>query len=81
MKKHLVSVQDGISLLIRVDVSDNTRDSMLKELIDIRNSILATEKKCEQAGFTISRMIDFGRKKKMKKISGRKMMVRLDLIQ
>ncbi|KAF8117857.1 hypothetical protein N665_0008s0198 [Sinapis alba] len=59
MKKHLVSVQEGISLLIRVDVSDNrTRDSMLKELIDIRNSILATEKKCEQAGFTISRMID-----------------------
>ncbi|KAJ4884879.1 UV-stimulated scaffold protein A-like protein [Raphanus sativus] len=63
MKKHLVSVQDGISLLIRVDVSDNrTRDSMLKELIDIRNSILATEKKCEQAGFTISRMIDTGEK-------------------
>lgn len=59
MKKHLVSVQEGISLLIRVDVSDNrTRDSMLKELIDIKNSILATEKKCEQAGFTISRMID-----------------------
>ncbi|KAG2252501.1 hypothetical protein Bca52824_082637 [Brassica carinata] len=52
MKKHLVSVQEGISLLIRVDVSDNrTRDSMLKELIDTRNSILATEKKCEQAGF------------------------------
>ncbi|KAG2252499.1 hypothetical protein Bca52824_082635 [Brassica carinata] len=63
MKKHLVSVQDGISLLIRVDVSDNrTRDSMLKELIDIRNSILATEKKCEQAGFTISRMIDIPEK-------------------
>ncbi|KAJ0255652.1 UV-stimulated scaffold protein A [Hirschfeldia incana] len=59
MKKHLVSVQEGISLLIRVDVSDNrTRDSMLKELIDIRNSILATEKKCEHAGFTISRVID-----------------------
>ncbi|WZY78423.1 LOW QUALITY PROTEIN: hypothetical protein YC2023_024807 [Brassica napus] len=81
MKKHLVSVQDGISLLIRVDVSDNTRDSMLKELIDIRNSILATEKKCEQAGFTISRMIDFGRKKKMKKISGRKMMVGSDPVK
>lgn len=63
MKKHLVSVQDGISLLIRVDVSDNrTRDSMLKELIDIRNSILATEKKCEQAGFIISRMIDIPEK-------------------
>lgn len=63
MKKHLVSVQDGISLLIRVDVNDNrTRDSMLKELIDIRNSILATEKKCEQAGFIISRMIDIPEK-------------------
>ncbi|CAH8368558.1 unnamed protein product [Eruca vesicaria subsp. sativa] len=59
MKKHLVSVQEGISLLIKVDVSDNrTRDSMLKELIDIRNDILATEKKCEEAGFVISRIID-----------------------
>ncbi|CAH2063175.1 unnamed protein product [Thlaspi arvense] len=59
VKKHLISVQEGISLLTRVDVSDNrTRDSLLKELIDIKNNILATEKKCEEVGFTISRMID-----------------------
>ncbi|KAL1206292.1 UV-stimulated scaffold-like protein [Cardamine amara subsp. amara] len=55
--KHLISVQEGISLLIRVEVSDNrARDSMLKEFIDIRNSILAAKKKWEEAGFTISRM-------------------------
>lgn len=54
--KHRISVDEGISLLMEVDVSDNrTRDSMLKEFLDIRNSILATEKKCEEAGFTISR--------------------------
>ncbi|CAA7038445.1 unnamed protein product [Microthlaspi erraticum] len=53
--KHRVSVEKGISLLMEVDASDNrTRDSMLKEFIDIRNSILATEKRCEEAGFTIS---------------------------
>ncbi|KAL9833172.1 UV-stimulated scaffold protein A [Arabidopsis thaliana] len=57
--KHLISVQEGISLLIRVDVSDNrTRDSMLKDLIDIRNNILAAKKKWEEAGFTMSRMTD-----------------------
>ncbi|XP_010469023.1 PREDICTED: UV-stimulated scaffold protein A homolog [Camelina sativa] len=55
--KHLISVQEGISLLIRVDVSDNrTRDSMLKDLINIRNNILAAQKKWEEAGFTISSM-------------------------
>ncbi|CAN8253980.1 unnamed protein product [Cochlearia groenlandica] len=53
--KHQVSVEEGISLLIRVDVSDNrTRDTMLKEFIDIKNNILATKRKCEEAGFTVS---------------------------
>uniref|UniRef100_A0A1J3GC67 UV-stimulated scaffold protein A-like protein n=1 Tax=Noccaea caerulescens TaxID=107243 RepID=A0A1J3GC67_NOCCA len=57
--KHRISVDEGISLLMEVDVSDNrTRDSMLKEFIDIRNSILATEKRCEEAGFTISRTVE-----------------------
>ncbi|KFK35368.1 hypothetical protein AALP_AA5G276100 [Arabis alpina] len=51
--KHLISVQEGMSLLTRVEVSDNRmRDSMLKEFIDIRNNILATKKKYEDAGFT-----------------------------
>lgn len=55
--KHLISVQEGISLLIRVEVSENrTRDSMLKDLIDIRNNILAAKKKWEEAGFTILSM-------------------------
>lgn len=49
--KHMVSVQEGISLLIKVDVTDNrSRDSMLKELIDIRNRLLSMKKDCEEAG-------------------------------
>lgn len=55
--KHLISVEEGISLLIRVEVSDNrTRDSMLKDFIDIKNNIVATKKKYEEAGFTISKI-------------------------
>ncbi|KAL6982111.1 hypothetical protein U1Q18_023727 [Sarracenia purpurea var. burkii] len=52
--KHLVSVQEWISVLIRVEVSDNRiRDSMLKELIDIRNRIQSVKKKCEESGFSL----------------------------
>lgn len=49
--KHLVSVQEWISVLIRVEVPDNrVRDSMLKEFIDIRNRLQAVKKKCEESG-------------------------------
>ncbi|KAE8685140.1 UV-stimulated scaffold protein A-like protein [Hibiscus syriacus] len=49
--KHLVLVQERISLLIRVEVADNrSRESMLKELIDIRNSLMSVKKDCEESG-------------------------------
>ncbi|KAE7999356.1 hypothetical protein FH972_003796 [Carpinus fangiana] len=49
--KHLVSVQEGISVLVRVEVADNrVRDSTLKELIDIRNCLQSVKKKCEESG-------------------------------
>ncbi|CAO2835467.1 unnamed protein product [Amaranthus hypochondriacus] len=49
--KHLVSVQEWISVLIRVEVDDTRfRDSSLKEFIDIRNQITAVKKKCEESG-------------------------------
>jgi len=49
--KHLVSVQEGISILIRVEVEDlRLRDSMLKEFIDIRNHLQSMKKKCVESG-------------------------------
>lgn len=49
--KHLAGVQEWISVLIRVEVADNTfRDSALKNLIDIRNLIQSTKRKCEESG-------------------------------
>ncbi|KAM7274606.1 hypothetical protein ACFE04_016472 [Oxalis oulophora] len=53
--KHVVTVQEWISVLIRVDMGDNRfRDSMLKEFIDIRNCLLAAKKNCEELGCTLS---------------------------
>ncbi|KAI3444404.1 hypothetical protein Pfo_001069 [Paulownia fortunei] len=49
--KHLAAIQEWISVLIRVEVSDNRfRDSALKDLIDIRNLIQSTRRKCEESG-------------------------------
>lgn len=49
--KHLVLVQEWISVLIRVEVSDNrSRDKMLKEFIDIQNRLQLVKKKCEDSG-------------------------------
>lgn len=49
--KHLVSVQEWISVLTRVEVVDNRfRDSMLKELIDFRNHLKSVKNKCEESG-------------------------------
>ncbi|KAK9056121.1 hypothetical protein SSX86_027209 [Deinandra increscens subsp. villosa] len=53
--KHLVAVQESISVLIRVELSDNRlRDSMLKEFIDIRNHLKLIKKKCEEVGCVLS---------------------------
>ncbi|TXG63035.1 hypothetical protein EZV62_010029 [Acer yangbiense] len=55
MTKHIGSVQESISVLIRVEVPDNRlRDSMLKELIDIRNRLLLVKKKCEESGCALA---------------------------
>lgn len=52
--KRLVSVQQWISVLIRVEVDDTRfRDSTLKEFIDTRNRVLATKIKCEESGCTL----------------------------
>ncbi|XP_052194795.1 UV-stimulated scaffold protein A homolog isoform X2 [Diospyros lotus] len=52
--KHLVSVQDWISVLIRVEVVDNRfRDSALKEFIDIQRLLQSVKKKCEEAGCSL----------------------------
>ncbi|KAE9593572.1 hypothetical protein Lalb_Chr18g0044491 [Lupinus albus] len=51
--KHLVSIQEWISVLVRVEVPDNRfRDSTLKEFIDIRNRLKSVKIKCEEAGCT-----------------------------
>lgn len=52
--KQLVSIQEWISVLVRVEVADNRfRDSTLKELIDIRNRQKAVKNKCEEAGCSL----------------------------
>ncbi|XP_010665843.2 UV-stimulated scaffold protein A homolog [Beta vulgaris subsp. vulgaris] len=55
--KHLVSVQEWISVLIRVEVNDTRfRDSALKEFIDLRNGIIAVKKKCEESGCALPKI-------------------------
>ncbi|KNA18158.1 hypothetical protein SOVF_073380 [Spinacia oleracea] len=55
--KHLVSVQEWISILIRVEVVDiRFRDSALKEFIDVRNQITAVKKKCEESGCALPKI-------------------------
>ncbi|GJU26576.1 UV-stimulated scaffold protein A [Tanacetum coccineum] len=64
--KHLVAVQESISVLIRVELSDNRlRDSMLKEFIDIRNHLKSIKKKCEEAGCVLSSTVDEGEEEDM----------------
>lgn len=55
--KHLVSVQEWISVLIRVEVNDiRFRDSALKEFIDVRNQIIVVKKKCEESGCALPKI-------------------------
>ncbi|KAK7338065.1 hypothetical protein VNO77_18662 [Canavalia gladiata] len=54
LTKHLVSIQEWISVLVRVEVADSRfRDSMLKEFIDIRNRLKSVKNKCEEAGCSL----------------------------
>ncbi|KAK7258498.1 hypothetical protein RIF29_24077 [Crotalaria pallida] len=49
--KHLISIQEWISVLVRVEVEENRfRDSTLKEFIDIRNRTKSVKSNCEEAG-------------------------------
>uniref|UniRef100_A0A2P2NFK4 UV-stimulated scaffold protein A C-terminal domain-containing protein n=1 Tax=Rhizophora mucronata TaxID=61149 RepID=A0A2P2NFK4_RHIMU len=53
--KHLVSVQEWICVLIRVEVEDNrSRDSILKDFIDIQNTLQSVKKKCVESGCTLT---------------------------
>ncbi|CAI8615714.1 unnamed protein product [Vicia faba] len=52
--KHLVSIQEWVSVLVRVEVVDNRfRDSTLKEFIDIQNRLKSVKKRCEEAGCSL----------------------------
>lgn len=51
---HMVTVQEWISVLIRVETTDTRfRDSTLKDFIDIRNHLKSVKKKCEESGCTL----------------------------
>lgn len=57
--RHLVSVQEWISVLVRVDLEDNRfRDSALKEFIDIRNHLQFVKKKCEESGCDLQNTVN-----------------------
>ncbi|VFQ75609.1 unnamed protein product [Cuscuta campestris] len=56
MTKHMVVVQEWISVLIRVETEDTKfRDNALKDFIDIRNNLKSVEAKCESSGCTLSK--------------------------
>ncbi|URE29392.1 hypothetical protein MUK42_25627 [Musa troglodytarum] len=55
ISKHLTSVQEWISVLIRVDLNDHKfRDTALKEFIDIRNVIQSVRNRCVQLGCVLN---------------------------
>ncbi|RRT73780.1 hypothetical protein B296_00025385 [Ensete ventricosum] len=55
ISKHLTSVQEWISVLIRVDLNDlKFRDTALKEFIDIRNVIQSVRNRCVQLGCVLN---------------------------
>ncbi|KAM3282529.1 UV-stimulated scaffold protein A [Capsicum chacoense] len=52
--KHMVTVQEWISVLIRVEPTHTRfRDSTLKDFIDTRNHLQSVKKKCEESGCTL----------------------------
>ncbi|XP_016205257.2 LOW QUALITY PROTEIN: UV-stimulated scaffold protein A homolog [Arachis ipaensis] len=53
--KHLVCIQEWISVLVKVEVADNRfRDSSLKLFIDILNRLKSVKRKCEEAGCSLT---------------------------
>ncbi|KAL3832859.1 hypothetical protein ACJIZ3_007595 [Penstemon smallii] len=55
--KHLAAIQEWTSVLIRVEVEDNSfKNSTLKDLIDIKNLIHMTKRKCEELGCDLSKI-------------------------
>ncbi|KAK4488682.1 hypothetical protein RD792_004453 [Penstemon davidsonii] len=55
--KHLAAIQEWTSVLIRVEVEDNSfKNSTLKDLIDIKNLIHMTKTKCEESGCDLSKI-------------------------
>ncbi|XP_057721424.1 UV-stimulated scaffold protein A homolog [Arachis stenosperma] len=53
--KHLVCIQEWISVLLKVEVADNRfRDSSLKLFIDILNRLKSVKRKCEEAGCSLT---------------------------
>ncbi|KAF6140827.1 hypothetical protein GIB67_042240 [Kingdonia uniflora] len=55
VNKHLVIVQEWMSVLVRVEATDTRfRDSSLKEFIDIRNRLRLVKTKCEQTGCSLT---------------------------
>ncbi|XP_052119331.1 LOW QUALITY PROTEIN: UV-stimulated scaffold protein A homolog [Arachis duranensis] len=53
--KHLVCIQEWISVLLKVEVVDNRfRDSSLKLFIDILNRLKSVKRKCEEAGCSLT---------------------------
>lgn len=51
MSKHMVSIQEWISVLVRVDSTDiRFRDSALREFIDLQNSLRVVKRQCEELG-------------------------------
>lgn len=54
MSKHFGTIQDWISVLIRVNLADNRfRDSALKELIDVKNEIRTVRGQCNELGLDL----------------------------
>lgn len=54
VSKHLVTVQEWISVLVRVNLADNRfRDSALKEFIDVKNEIRAVRDRCSELGLDL----------------------------
>uniref|UniRef100_A0A0A9E660 UV-stimulated scaffold protein A C-terminal domain-containing protein n=1 Tax=Arundo donax TaxID=35708 RepID=A0A0A9E660_ARUDO len=54
VSKHWVTVQEWISVLVRVNLLDNRfRDSALKEFIDVKNEIRAVRDRCSELGLDL----------------------------
>lgn len=54
VSKHLVTIQEWITVLVRVNLPDNRfRDSALKDFIDVKNEIRAVRDRCSELGLEL----------------------------